>query len=493
MPTSPTVAASPDTQRRPAVYFRVSTDQQDLERQQQQLRHVERDFPGVEPLRFEDEGVSAFHHQITERPGGKALTDAIASGQVAAVYADAQDRLTRGEALEWLTFQALCVTQETRIVIDGRELTSDDAGQLMGVFAALTARRESKEKQHRAKSSIRHRRERGYWTVGKAPTGYDTAAASDGSGHRTLVPNDDAERVREAFERVAKGESIHKTAAALGFNAKTLSGLLRKPFRKVLRCAECDAVLIPHEGGSGLLRYKCPQGSSHVAHPAELIELEALVFLNVAHTILGHALAGEEWRNLLADDQEVAQLARDLAEIEQQAEALAGQVALGGIVGEKAQARAAHINNRHAELAERHQQATQQADTLRADLERLQESLTLLDADSADKLIRQWNRTPVSRKRDALEALYSKVAVSSDALTFSFRYGLTRPVTVSTEGLEKHRAALREIGLGRPPKEGDEPDGSSVSGIKSAEGAYPRGARGWCADRAERPAGAFRG
>src|SRR5687767_5561335 len=120
----------PDEQSDPAtmsarvvvVYERVSTKKQDLTRQARPRDLARRDYPDREIVVIPDDGVSAFKVSIIDRPGGRKLCDLIEAERVEAVYADAQDRLSRGDELEWVSFRALCESKGTRIVIDGREL-----------------------------------------------------------------------------------------------------------------------------------------------------------------------------------------------------------------------------------------------------------------------------------------------------------------------------------------------------------------------------------
>src|SRR6187549_967514 len=136
------------------VYERVSTDAQDITRQAVQRDRAEVDYPGVEPLVVQDDGVSAYKVSIFDRPGGGRLCDYISSGAVEAVYVDAQDRLSRGADDEWVAFRALCDVNDTWIVVDGQRITRDLGGKAMSYLRALLARQESEEKSHRVRSGM---------------------------------------------------------------------------------------------------------------------------------------------------------------------------------------------------------------------------------------------------------------------------------------------------------------------------------------------------
>src|SRR5690349_3958959 len=107
------------------VYERVSSDRQDMTRQAVQRDRARADYPEQEIEVVQDDGVSAFKVSIFDRPGGRRLCDLIEAGRVEAIYVDAQDRLSRGDDLEWVSFRALCDQHGTRIVVDGNELRSD--------------------------------------------------------------------------------------------------------------------------------------------------------------------------------------------------------------------------------------------------------------------------------------------------------------------------------------------------------------------------------
>src|SRR5581483_6434236 len=137
------------------VYQRVSTTEQDIARQEVQLDHARRDYPDREIVVIQDDGVSAFKVPIFDREGGKRLCTLVEAGSVEAVYTDAQDRLSRGSDLEWVTFRTSCETHETRIVVDGREVRNDLGGRVETYLKALFARQESVEKSHRVKGGKR--------------------------------------------------------------------------------------------------------------------------------------------------------------------------------------------------------------------------------------------------------------------------------------------------------------------------------------------------
>src|SRR5205814_6387630 len=134
------------------VYERVSTAAQDVTRQSVQRDRAAEENPRREIRVIQEPGgVSAFKVPIFERPAGRILCDLVESRHVHAIYVDAQDRLSRGDDVEWVSFRALCASTGTRIVIDGTELRDDLAGKLLSYIGALNAHEESREKGRRVR------------------------------------------------------------------------------------------------------------------------------------------------------------------------------------------------------------------------------------------------------------------------------------------------------------------------------------------------------
>lgn len=181
------------------VYERVSTDAQDISRQAVQRERAEADYPGVEPLVIQDDGVSAYKVSIFDRPGGRRLCDLISSGTVEAVYVDAQDRLSRGADDEWVAFRALADANDTWIVVDGQRITRDLGGKALSYLRALLARQESDEKSHRVRSGMAAAAAAGRINGGPRRFGFEPG---DGSG--TLTPRSDEVAVALEMFRLAR-------------------------------------------------------------------------------------------------------------------------------------------------------------------------------------------------------------------------------------------------------------------------------------------------
>jgi site-specific DNA recombinase len=155
------VVSDDDGDRIIAVYERVSSDKQGIARQESVRQWAAEMSPSREVVAFQDDGVSAFKVSIFDRPGGKRLCELIEQGHVEAVCVDAQDRLSRGDDLEWVTFRTLCETQGTRIVIDRREVRDDLGGRLESYLKALLAHQEGVQKSHNVKTGKRDAAKKG--------------------------------------------------------------------------------------------------------------------------------------------------------------------------------------------------------------------------------------------------------------------------------------------------------------------------------------------
>jgi site-specific DNA recombinase len=225
------------TDRNVVVYKRVSSDRQDLARQGAQHEHAERLFPDVEVVTVEDDGVSAFRVPIFERAGGARLIAMIEAGDVEAVLADAQDRLSRGKQSEWWQFIDLCEVTNTRIFIDGREIRpwEDEGDELKSALDAMIARRESRHRSHRTKGGLREAARQGRYPVGAPPYGYRSVGAK--RERRFLVEPAEAAVVRRIFEDYVGGIGVNRIAARLnedgirtrqgaGFSARSILAVL---------------------------------------------------------------------------------------------------------------------------------------------------------------------------------------------------------------------------------------------------------------------------
>jgi DNA invertase Pin-like site-specific DNA recombinase len=238
------------------VYERVSSKKQDIARQAKQREYALRDYPDYEVVVWDggavptgkvvlvvaDDGVPASKVPIFERPKSGPMCEWIEQDEVAAIYTDAQDRLSRGEDVEWVTFRALCEKNDTRIVIDGTEQPHDFAGRVTGYIQNLQSQAEIVEKKKRAHSKARLKAERGEYLGGKPPHGYKLRWFQDGKEMKCEPVPDPPARgtMRRIFRERLAGKAQMRIEEDLNregvpapgerWNQSTLSKMLRNRY-----------------------------------------------------------------------------------------------------------------------------------------------------------------------------------------------------------------------------------------------------------------------
>jgi site-specific DNA recombinase len=226
------------------VYERVSSDKQDIARQETVREWAREMFPNREIVVVQDDGVSAFKVPIFDRPGGKQLCEMIEADRVEAVCADAQDRLSRGDDLEWVTFRTLCEAHDARLVIDGREIRNDLGGRVETYLKALLAREESREKAHRVKGGLLKTARSGRRPCGAPPPGYrveyrPVSGTKEQQGY-LVVDEAGAELVRRVFSEYVSGLGVNmitrglnkedvRTRRGARFSTRVISTVLSNP------------------------------------------------------------------------------------------------------------------------------------------------------------------------------------------------------------------------------------------------------------------------
>jgi DNA invertase Pin-like site-specific DNA recombinase len=488
---------------RPIVYIRVSTDQQGTDRQDTAVPALAaRDYPGVEPIIVRDDGVSAYEHPLRERRGGAELLRLIENYEIPAVFADSQDRLSRGGPTEWLPFAALCAARGTRVVaVNGGELdVSSENAELLGSLMACLAKRESAEKAHRVRSAARARAHAGYWVANRAPMFTRLELAPDGSGHKILATEPGFERIVRAFELVDAGHAINAVAKRLGINGKTLSSSVlgnrhyvgtvhyagewlpakwepfvdpalfervqqrrernaadkarhveHNPFGSVLRCARCGGRLRLRDAARDYLYYRCRTAGCPTSAPAENLEAFIVAYLMATRIWIIDQLDTDGGRILQRSGADLGQLEQTRAERTAELERLVAVVAKGGAAARIAEASIDQLNGEIAQLDIEHHRASRDAATIAADLERLREALRFdaqADADVEPHIVGWWATRETREKRATLEALFETIELGDGHLQFDFQIPLTYAVPFDAHRRTAHATPLRQLGFG---------------------------------------------
>ena len=207
------------------LYARVSTPDQDLERQVDELRdYVDREHSNATTELYPDvvSGASFERGDEYER-----LWNDIEADDLDLVVIHEISRLSRLGAGAIHEFIEHCLEHETSVkdLEVGLELNLDDdlvdravSRMLAGIMGDL-ARIEHKQKLRRINSGIKTAQKAGKWT-GRPPRGFTV-----GDDKRLHVATEEFLNTREALARIARGESRNSVANDTGIPVSTLSRL----------------------------------------------------------------------------------------------------------------------------------------------------------------------------------------------------------------------------------------------------------------------------
>ena len=204
-----------------AIYARVSTKNQDPQRQLQELAEfAQQEYPDGSVIPYED---IVSGTDTDEAARYQELREDIEAGEVDIVVVDEISRLSRLGGGEIHNFIQFCLEHDTSVrdrevglSIDVDDSAVDQAvsEMLIGLMGDL-ARIEHKQKLRRIRSGIAAAQEAGKWT-GRPPIGFEV---EDG---RLRVDVEEFLRVRAAIERVAAGEARSTVAEDTGIASSTL-------------------------------------------------------------------------------------------------------------------------------------------------------------------------------------------------------------------------------------------------------------------------------
>lgn len=224
-----------------ALYARVSTADQDPDRQLDELRVFAADaYPDHEIAEY----VDVVSGTATERAEYDRLWSDIGEGDVAVVVVDEISRLSRLGSGEIHRFIQHCLEHGTSVEdrevglsldVDDSDLSQAITETLIGLMGSL-AKVEHKQKLRRIRSGIAAAQDAGKWT-GRPPRGF---TVEDGY---LRVDVEEFLRTRAAVERVVGGEAVTDVAEDVGLPTSTLSRLAEERPELYLRgVAEDDRV-----------------------------------------------------------------------------------------------------------------------------------------------------------------------------------------------------------------------------------------------------------
>lgn len=204
-----------------ALYLRVSTEAQadegySLAAQGEKLEAYCR-MKGIERFRRYVDG--GFSGSNLSRPAMAELIEAIRGGMVERVVVYKLDRLSRSQKDTLYLIEDVFLPHAVDFVSINENIdTGSPYGRAMiGILSAF-AQLERENIFLRTRMGMRERVKQGYWPGGgKIPFGYDYDAAQG-----ILVPNRDADTVREIYARYLAGQSTGRIARELGLRYEQL-------------------------------------------------------------------------------------------------------------------------------------------------------------------------------------------------------------------------------------------------------------------------------
>jgi len=217
-----------------AIYARVSTDDQDEDRQIQDCREELDDHP------YEISDVSVYADvqtgTTTDRESFNQLVQDVEAGDLDLVISTEVSRLSRSGAQDVMEFITLCLNNDVSVEFTQSPVSlrteADTMTQaiqrlivsLMSELASI----EHKQKMSRIESGIQAAQAAGKWT-GRAPRGFEV-----GENGRLHVAGEEFLRIRAALERCENGEAVASVADDVGMPESSLRYILNDDERRAM-------------------------------------------------------------------------------------------------------------------------------------------------------------------------------------------------------------------------------------------------------------------
>lgn len=208
---------------RAALYVRVSTDRQaeegySIEVQSERLSAYAKTFDGqVQTELYVDDGFSG---ASLERPAMQRLIADVKSGAVTHVCVYKLDRLSRSQKDTLFLIEDVFLPNNIAFIsIQESFNTATAFGRAVVGILSVFAQLERENIYERTRSGMQKRVEAGYWPGGGGtPFGYDYDRQKG-----ILVPNADAQTVRQVYDLYLKGYSLQSIANLLGLKYEKLA------------------------------------------------------------------------------------------------------------------------------------------------------------------------------------------------------------------------------------------------------------------------------
>ncbi|EMA56579.1 recombinase family protein [Halococcus thailandensis] len=213
-----------------ALYCRVSTPDQNLERQYQQTKKYATDTLGIEPSSIElysDKQTGT----DTDRDGYRDLMEAVEAGEIERVIASEVSRISRSVRDFAATVERVVDDNDVGLhILDmGIDLDPDERDPYTRAFltvAATFAELEAEIKRDNTREGIAASRSQGKWH-GRPPFGFDVGP----EGY--LTPNDDYETAVVILDELDKGASKRDLARRTSVARSTIQELAKHRERYV--------------------------------------------------------------------------------------------------------------------------------------------------------------------------------------------------------------------------------------------------------------------